>query len=558
MLILGLVFQCSSFAQSTTEALEKKAWDYIIEKQLEKADSAAYMLFKTIQQEKNVSDTVVAKAYYLLGTVEYYKARYRISANFYEKSLVLDYVVNTPSLRLRILNNLGATLSYLGKLPEALNTYQTALQISKDQNNKEAIINLSINIADLEYDLGNYKSAIKLAEDIMDAELSPESRSSCHLNLGKYYISDNQLEKGLRHTMEALKQFEALEDPYYTTAALINLAKIQQKKKELSASDKTIQKALDIARKNNYDKFIAPALIHLSQNTILSGRNLSKAKDYALEALRLTRESGIRDHLEEATLELSKYYAAVNDMDLFLQTIEAFNTVKKETESLKAKDAAEEFKVIYEVDQLTKEVDFLHDNIQTKNRQLLLTVLISILATLGGSIIFLQNRRLQQNIKTMFKMNVNLAYADHGASPESDGVDMANGSLEEPQESDAELYRLILRKIELKGLYKDPQLTIHSLSKYLKCNRTMVSRAIKNAGRTNFAGMINEFKVNEARRLIMEKGSVMSISNIALEAGFTSRTSFNRHFKDLTGFTPTAYLEMFSKSITENEQEVED
>lgn len=558
MLLLGLSFQLSLHAQSSVDSLEQKAWTYLSESQLGKADTLAYLYLNTILKQKIVSDSALAKAYFLLGNLEYYKARYRISVSFFEKTLLYDFVQNTPYIRWKILNNMAASLTYLGKLPEAIDAYQKALRISKELNNPEGITFISINMADLEFDLGNYKSAINLAEGIMKADLPIEDKSTCHLNLGKYYIFDNQLEKGLWHTLEALKQFEALEDTFSKTAALVNLAKIQQNKKELAASYKTMQQALDIARRYKYDKFIAPALMHFSHNIILSGRNLSQAKNFALEALRLSRESGRRDHIEEATLELSKYYAAVNNMDLFLQTIEEFYEVKKETERLKAKDATEELKVIYEVEQLTEEIAVANENIQTKNKQLLLTVLIALLTTLGGSIIFFLYRRLQQNMKTMFQMNVNLAYADHGSTPPSDDVEMPNDPTEELPQSEVELFRLILRKIDQHALHKDAQLTIHSLSKYLKRNRTSVTRAIKIAGKTNFAGMINEFKVNEARKLIMEKSNVMSMSEIALEAGFTSRSSFNRHFKDLTGFTPTTYLEMFNNDMHSKQPEVED
>jgi AraC-like DNA-binding protein len=49
----------------------------------------------------------------------------------------------------------------------------------------------------------------------------------------------------------------------------------------------------------------------------------------------------------------------------------------------------------------------------------------------------------------------------------------------------------------------------------------------------------------------MEQGSEMSISDIAEAAGFNSRTSFNRHFKEFTGFTPTDYLSRLQNTVVE-------
>jgi AraC-like DNA-binding protein len=161
----------------------------------------------------------------------------------------------------------------------------------------------------------------------------------------------------------------------------------------------------------------------------------------------------------------------------------------------------------------------------------------------AGSIIFLQYRKLKRNLKTMFQMNLSLAYSSHDDAGETaEPVDETV-----PDLSDSALYKLILRKIEQKELYKDPQLSLHDLAKHVNRRKKVVSRAINNAGKTNFAGLINEFKVNEARRLIMEKGSFIAINDIATMAGFNSRSSFYRHFKELTGFSPTDYIEMMGR-----------
>ncbi|MEY4204454.1 MAG: Bacterial regulatory helix-turn-helix protein AraC family [Bacteroidota bacterium] len=47
---------------------------------------------------------------------------------------------------------------------------------------------------------------------------------------------------------------------------------------------------------------------------------------------------------------------------------------------------------------------------------------------------------------------------------------------------------------------------------------------------------------SEVRKLIMENGTSMTINEIASAAGYSSRTSFNRNFKESTGFTPSEYL----------------
>ncbi len=537
---------------SDLKAVNSQVFQHLNSNELVKADSVAYLFLEKVQKSDSPSDSVWADTYFLLGTLEYYKARYRVSVSFFEKVLRISLIKNTPSLKLQILNNIGSSQIYIGKLPEALISFREAMKISEQLNDWQSIMGLWMNLADVEFELGHYKEAIALAHKALKALESPKDNHSCHLNLGKYYTYDNQLDKGYYHTQTALRGFTDLNDNYYVVAALVNMAIIEQKQNKFQASAKTMQKARDMAEANKFDKFIVPALIHQSQNVILSGKNLPKAREYALEAIRLTRISGRREHLEEATLALAKYHAAVGDMKTFSTSMDEYNTIKKETIRLNANAAAEEFKAIYEQERLSAEIKALRQNIRFKNQQLLFALLSLLTLTLTGSIIYAQNRKLKKNMKTMFQMNVGLAYSQHRERAVPEPLDKPTAD-EAPELSDVELFRMILKKIEVRELYKDPNLGLDELAQYLKRNKYAVSKAINTAGKTNFANLINSFKVNEARRLILEKGNEISVADIATSAGFNSRSSFNRYFKELTGFTPSQYLLMSNREMEQEE-----
>ena len=63
------------------------------------------------------------------------------------------------------------------------------------------------------------------------------------------------------------------------------------------------------------------------------------------------------------------------------------------------------------------------------------------------------------------------------------------------------------------------------------------------AGRdTHFFDFVNGYRVKEAQRLLSDPAlDGVSILAIAHDAGFGSKTSFNRIFKSMTGDTPTVY-----------------
>ena len=540
-------------AQQPPREMLKTAWALLPTDQTA-ADSIAYLLLNTIKQSDPPNDTLHVEAFYLLGTLEFYKKRYRISANFYEQALATNYIRNNKPARLNCLNNLGGSLMRLGKIPEALGAFHKAMSLSQELQDQASIEDLRINIAELECELGEYDQAIALASMALKAASQRQDTfkmATCHLNLGKYHIFKKQLEQGELHNQTAIRHFEYLNDPYNLIAALINQSRIEQLKKNHEASNQLLQRIIGIVETENYKNSLAPVYIHLAENAMVPGASdVHKAAGYAREAIRLSELSGRRDHLEEATLLLSKYFAKINDIDSFDSTIDKYNDIKRETAALSARAASEELKIMYNLDDLNNRNLQLQQNVQSKNQQMLLLSLGLLLASGAGGIIFLQHRKLKRNVKTMFQMNVNLAYAEHGNA--SGPAELPDPSIEL---SDSDLYKLILKKIETRELYRDPSLGAQDLARHVKRSRLAVSRAIKNVGKTNFAGLINEFKVNEARRLFMEQGNKLSISDIAAASGFSSRTSFNRHFKDLTGFTPTAYLELLNGAVTENETE---
>ncbi len=94
--------------------------------------------------------------------------------------------------------------------------------------------------------------------------------------------------------------------------------------------------------------------------------------------------------------------------------------------------------------------------------------------------------------------------------------------------------------VEGEKLYRDPDLSLKRLASLVGSNTTTTSAAINRRLGQNFSDFINGYRVNEVREAIAEQGS-RTLLDIGLEAGFSSKTSFNRVFKQLTGQTPSAF-----------------
>jgi len=99
-------------------------------------------------------------------------------------------------------------------------------------------------------------------------------------------------------------------------------------------------------------------------------------------------------------------------------------------------------------------------------------------------------------------------------------------------------------------LYEDADLTLATLAEKLKVPPHDLSRIINIGLEKNFSDFINEFRVREVVRKM--KGpdlDQLTLLGIAYDAGFNSKTTFNRVFKEMTGKTPKEYKNSLKKEV---------
>ena len=89
-------------------------------------------------------------------------------------------------------------------------------------------------------------------------------------------------------------------------------------------------------------------------------------------------------------------------------------------------------------------------------------------------------------------------------------------------------------------LYKDMELSLASLSSMLMVTPHQLSEILNDRLGLNFRTYLNELRIREAERLLVDRPEE-SILEIAFEVGFSSKTSFNARFLEITGSTPSDY-----------------
>ncbi len=100
---------------------------------------------------------------------------------------------------------------------------------------------------------------------------------------------------------------------------------------------------------------------------------------------------------------------------------------------------------------------------------------------------------------------------------------------------------MILKYMEEKKSYKDPDITLAGLADKLDLSPHLLSQLLNDRLSRNFNAFINEYRVAEVKTMLEDPANRDKLLAIAYDAGFRSKTTFNTIFKKCTGKTPREY-----------------
>jgi AraC-like DNA-binding protein/uncharacterized Tic20 family protein len=108
---------------------------------------------------------------------------------------------------------------------------------------------------------------------------------------------------------------------------------------------------------------------------------------------------------------------------------------------------------------------------------------------------------------------------------------------------DARMYLdQLLKYMGEKKPYLDVDLSIHDISAELEIPRHYITQVINGLLGKNFYTFINEYRIEEVKKFLADEDySKYTLTAIAFEAGFNSKSSFNSVFKKATGMTPSQF-----------------
>lgn len=107
----------------------------------------------------------------------------------------------------------------------------------------------------------------------------------------------------------------------------------------------------------------------------------------------------------------------------------------------------------------------------------------------------------------------------------------------------------IIAYFEDPAVYLSTNLSLEQLSKELNIPKHLLSQLFNVYFEKSYHNFIADYKILHAIELLNSNNGRLKIESLCYSCGFNSKTSFNRYFKEKTGFTPSEYQLQLDRQI---------
>ena len=193
-----------------------------------------------------------------------------------------------------------------------------------------------------------------------------------------------------------------------------------------------------------------------------------------------------------------------------------------------------------------RELNYKH---RTQGMVLWGTVIIAVLVIAFLTMAFVNNRRTLKKDRLLYEKQIALLNQEKELRPApatDSGAPAEKPAEDELTQADLDLMEKITAVMESSDEIFGEDFSRQRLAELVGSNSKYVSRAISASKRGSFYALLNEYRIKEACRRLMDREHYGSytIESIGYGVGFRSRSNFNAVFKDIVGLTPSAFLKL--------------
>lgn len=467
------------------------------------------------KSEKN--DSALCSVYNGMGlyTSNIHKDYYSALHYFFE-GIEAAHRCHYKELEAILLGNISS-IYFLKEDPAGLTYSLQTYEMGHEQNSAYLIFIGALNASYMYYLLHDYDKAlpyIKEAEFIM--------KQNEYYNQGNVYAIYGMIEFAKGNRQQAIE--------YYKKGLALN------------AMNQTSYKVLLL---NEYAIALAE-----------EGKN-QQAIDLLFQALAFTKEENCEIYRNRVINTLSVCY---ENMGQYVEALAWQRKLQQETDSIFNTDKEKvlsELRIKYDTEHQANEIrkNKLILLQKEKKEQALIGILVIVLLVvfalwyryrrqnqLYTSIVRQHQeaiRKEQQLKEVIASLREQSQEAPAAPSVSSVGEKYAASSL--TNEKKNSLFQRLEKLMQEEEVYKENLLTKERVADLLETNRTYLSQVINEQTQQNFTQYVNNYRINEAIRLLSDPETDIPLKAVASEVGFNSMSTFYKIFQNTVGIPPKQY-----------------
>lgn len=373
------------------------------------------------------------------------------------------------------------------------------------------------------------------------------------LNTAYMYLIQHNIEKTLQYTKEV--EFIMNQNDFhdqgniYFLYGMIASAKGNQKR-----AISLFKKGLSLKEKNQTS--INVSLLYGYAHALTKENKYSEAISLLKQALTVIKEQNCPVYKNDIINTLSLCY---ENLGKYSEALIWHRKLQQETDSIfniEKEKILSELHIKYDTERQENEIKQNKLTLlqKEKKEQILISILILILAIVVALYYFYRKQsqlytsivrqnqdairreqQLQNTISTLRQHN------DPMTTESIEKVNISTSSLTDEKKN--ALFQQLETLMQEQKLYKEHLLTKERVVELLDTNRTYLAQIIKEQTQLNFTQYINNYRINEAIRLLSDPQNDAPLKAIASDVGFNSMTTFYKVFQNTTGIPPKQYRE---------------
>lgn len=481
----------------------------------------------------------------------------------YEKAFHLVENSDSAHLKAELLLDIGLVYDYIGDFEKSLQYYQRSFQIMDSLDDKIYVAAIQNNIGTVFFMWEEYDQALQYYLESLEVEKEMGNKrgiADSYQNIGTAYRNLNKPDSALHYFDESLTLYLQLEDSLNIATNYVNLANLYADDEDYHKAIFYVEKAYDIQTLID-DKY---GLVYSLNNLglyYLKLSDYSTSKQYFLKSVNVAEDVKSMSQLLFSYEKLSELSSMTGDYKSAYEYLSNAVLYRDSVFSADARRQMAEMQTRFEVAKKNDEIQIQKLTIEQQDSDLKRANLIRAIVFIGLIIsilfsafliwMYFQKRRAYQ---VLLLQNIELARLEqsekaHNPVKESLVKDIPDTKYQKSSLTDDQkeaIYEKLLEMMEYGRVFLNHDLSVEDLADKLDTNRRYLSQVVNELHGSNFSTFINEYRVKEARRLLLDpEKHHFSLEGIAHAAGFNSRISFNNAFKKITGLTP-AYFQKSS------------